>query len=134
MFSLKIPNPQIDTLRDLLDSKKQLVAFFAFMEKKNVQYDPVYSKIIEKIEHNKRSIGIREMFQDKSYIIDTALGKSAMIFAHVPLKSIVIRHLKEVNNNTKFRFLKETFYPPLLITLASSTRLTKVFRTDFNIR
>ena len=134
MFSLKIPNEQIDTLQQLLDSKMNLVAFDAFMVSQNIKDRHVFSKIKQKVEHDKTSISIREMFQNKSWVIDTSLGKSAMLLALVPLKSIVIKHLNEFNINTKFRFLGERYRQLLFIALASSMRMSKVFRADFNLR
>ena len=115
MFSLKMPNNQIDTLQQLLDSNMKIVAFFAFISEENVQINPVFNKIKQKVEKDKLSISIREMIQDKSWVIDTALGKTAMLFARVPLKSIVIKYLDEFRSNAKFRFLGERFRPPLLI-------------------
>ena len=137
MFSLKIPNEQIDTLQQLLDLKMNLVAFDTFdalMTKQDIIDNNVFNKIKQKVKHDKTSISIREMFQNKSWVIDTSLGKSSMIFARVALKTIVIKYLKEFNNNTRFRFLGERYRQPLLLTLASSMKMSKVFRADFNLR
>ena len=137
MFSLKIPNEQIDTLQQLLDSKMNLIAFDTFdalMTKQDIIDNNVFNKIKQKVKHDKTSISIREMFQNKSWVIDTSLGKSSMIFARVALKTIVIKYLKEFNTNTRFRFLGERYRQPLLLTLASSMKMSKVFRSDFNLR
>ena len=134
MFSLKITNHQIDTLQELLDSNFNLVAFSAFMTTQNIQDYDVFNKIKQKVERDETSLSIGQTFQDNSLVIDTALGRSAMLLAMVPLKTIVIKYLNEFNINTKFRFLEERYRQPFLITLASSMRMSKVFRADFNLR
>ena len=134
MFSMKIPNKQINTLEELITSKMELVAFDGFMNMESVQDKSAFHQIKQKVERDRTSITIDQLFMDKKWIVDTSLGKTAILLATTPLKMIITTHLKSIAPGTKFRFLDERYRHPLLITLCASMRLSRQFRGLLNRR
>ena len=134
LFSMKIPSKQINTLVELITSKMNLVAFAGFMNLESVQGKIVFNQIKKKLERDKTSISIDQLFMDKNWIVDASLGKTAIILGATPLKIIINRHLKSIAPGAKFHFLDERYRNPLLITLCPSMRLTRQFRGLLNRR
>ena len=133
MFSLKIPGKQIDTLKELLESKLTLITFGGFMVLQNVQDKGIVAQINKKIIEEKTIVSMQQLYQNKEYIIDTSLGKSSILCANIPIKMIMIQNLKQINGS-KFRFIKEKYRNAMLLTIAMSLRLSKQFRDLVNLR
>ena len=133
-FSLKIPNKQINTLEELVNSDKSLIVYHTFMVVHNIKDHDVFNRMKRKIEQEQTLIGIDELYRNKTWIFRTSVGKAAMFFSTVPLKMLSIIHSKHLRPNTKFYFLDEKFTKRFLLTIASSTRLPKEFRIELNRR
>ena len=134
IFSLKIPSKQINTLVELLNSKLSLVAYTGFIELQNVHDKSVLNQINQKIAQDNSIVDRQQMFQNKRWIVETSIGKSAIFLATIPLKMIIITHLKSIDHDTKFHFLEEKYRQTMLITLAMSMKLSKEYRSLINLR
>ena len=134
LFSVKIPNKQINTIEELADSGlktyifKNLISYHKF--KTNKYLNKIYNKALN-IDSVMTTYNISDR---KQWIVEVSEGKSAMIFFKVPIKFTVIKHSIYLKTNTKFRFMNERPGIPFMRTIAMSRRLDKQFRDKLNYR
>ena len=129
LFSLKIPNKQIECLEDLLKSDmKTIVASHV----ENVQDNSPLKQIIQNSDRDKTKVELKQLVMDKKWIVDTSKGKTAILYGTVPLRIIILLHLSDIAPGTKFRYLQERFTHPMLITLFMSRKLSWQFRKTLN--
>ena len=134
-FSLKIPNKQIDSIEELVDSKMSLIVYPSFMEWDIIQDKTLFKRLKERVEQDKTIIQVDEMYRNKTeWIVSTSEGKAAMFLPVVPLKMIAKIHSKHLNPDIKFHLIHKSHPRPILATIASSTRLPKQFRTQLNLK
>ena len=135
MFSLKIPNKQIRTLQELVDSKLTLIAFEGLMDISQKD-DTVLKRIKGKMDHDNSWVTFNEMFTNESSIVSVSEGKSAMFFANTPLSMILIKHMEnsKFQKNSKFYYLDDYYRHPYVIILCISMKLARQFRNQLNFR
>ena len=133
-FSVKIPCKQINTLKELLDTKMSLIVFPTFINFNNIEDKDVLEKITNKIKQEHSEVEIIELIMNKKYVVDVSEGRSAIFLGGTTVKMLVILHSKHFGQNTKFRFLDERFRNTFLFPIAISTRLPKQFRRELNSR
>ena len=133
-FCLKITAKQINTLKELLDSKMSLILFPTFVDLNSIQDRNIFKRIMAKAEQERTILDISQMFQEQNWIMSTADGKAAMFMGEVTLKTVAAKYSSLFRHNTKLRFLQEHFRYSFLISIASSTRLSKKFRTMLDYR
>ena len=133
-FSLQIPCKQINTLKELLDTKMSLIIFPTFPALNKIYDKNDLEKILKKVEQENTIVDIGEMIHDKKYVVDVSKGGSAIFVGKTVLKVLVNSHSQHFGQNIKFRFIDEHFRNPFLFTIASNTRLPKGFRVKLNSR
>ena len=131
LFSLKIPNKQIESLEELLNSNIKTIVV---SQVENIQDNSPLKQITQNSVRDNNIIQIKQLFIDKKGIVDTSKGKSAILFGAVPLKLLIRIYLKNIAPSTKFHLIEERFTHPFLITLFMSRRLSRQFREILNHR
>ena len=133
-YSLKIPAKQIDTLEELVNTDMSMVIGPNFVALHNIKNQGIYDKIYDRAMNDGTFKSSREFLSNPNYVVNTSLRKNAIFFYEVPLKLLVIKNRPRLKKNIKFRFIKERFALPYLLTVATTTRFDKTFRQKVNLR
>src|SRR5437868_4387549 len=89
MFSLKIPNTQVNTLDALLNTNMYLSVPSSFFYVHAINDPVILNRFRAKVEqgHIYRNAG--ELFKDTRWIIEASLGKSALFLTQLTLKQAI---------------------------------------------
>ena len=131
-LSLKIPNKQIDSLQELLESKLKLVVP-QHIKLDYKDYD-LMIKLFTKANDYKINLNFYDLFRNKKYVIDLSNGENSIFLPTIPMKQILIKYINYFKPNTKFRFISERFTNQMITTFAINLKLNKLFRDKINFR
>lgn len=132
-FSLKVPNKQIETMEELVDSDLSLIVSSPFMAMQEMTDRRLFAAIKRKVDSQKTYITTSDMMANEKWIRATAEGRAALFLSTLSLKTIVIKFFERIHANTKFYFLKEQYRNPFLLTFGSSFALSSSLRDKINL-
>ena len=133
-FSLKIPNKQINTLEELLDSKLKFILQQSLLGFQNEHAKPLLVEIVKRAQNDRTITTISKLMKDRKWMVDLSYGKSVVFLGENLLRRALINHIKHLKANAKFRIIGERFWGQKLLSFCLSLRLNIQLRNNINVK